>query len=296
MVRDGEFARFKYKHYRRRSKTSLFVISSDSVNLKTMAYGNKKNVSGLLLNRDEFGGPESSTRNMDMDTHETTEQPRGREDTCAKQMGRMWDDVSNNDGEIVVDVQVDPDLTRSLVASRLQYADVNYPDWADNIGSVSIRVILMVQTRAVNIQGQIHFIHLAQGDKYMRAHAGQTYLYDNGAFQLYKGVTPESLLSRCRRYAECVEGRLWAMAKRCKSRSEKDILDASNRTYRAISALEGRNIRVASSRTIATWPIRLLQGGRNAPGSGWNQTPLDIPPRSILSQRKSPHVAKIINA
>ena len=56
-----------------------------------MVYCNMKNVSDLLLNRDEFGGPESSTRNMDMDTHGMMGRPHRREDTRAKQMGRMWD-------------------------------------------------------------------------------------------------------------------------------------------------------------------------------------------------------------
>ena len=197
----------------------------------------KKNVSDILLGRDEFGGSESSTRNMDADG--AANQLIRCEDTCAIQMGRMWGGVSINDGRIVADVQVGPDLTRSIVASRLKYDEENYTDWADTLRRVSIGVVLMAQTRAVNIQDQIHFLHLAQGDKYMRAHAGQTYLYDNGASQLYKGVIPESVISRCRRYAECVEGFLWAMANRCKSRSEKDIPESADRAYRAISALEG---------------------------------------------------------
>ena len=208
-----------------------------------MVYGSqvdseaKKNVPAILLGRDEFGGSESSTRNMDADG--AANQLARCADTCASQMDRMWEGVSMNEGRIVADVQVDPDLTRSIVAARMKYAEENYTDWTETLRRVSIGVVLMAQTRAVNIQDQIHFLHLAQGDKYMRAHAGQTYLYDNGAFQLYKGVMPESVISRCRRYAECVEGCLWTMAKRCKSRSEKDLLESVDRTYRAISALEG---------------------------------------------------------
>ena len=149
-----------------------------------MAYCAKKNVSDILLNRDDFGGAEGPTRNMDMDTHGAMDQPHRREDTCAAQMGRILGDVSNNDGKIVADVQVDADPTRSIVASTLRYADGNFPDWADTIRRVSIGVVLMVQTRAVNIQGRIHFLHLAQGDKYTRSPAWQTHLYDNGAPQL----------------------------------------------------------------------------------------------------------------
>ena len=115
-------------------------------------YGKKKNVSDLLLNRGEFGGPESSTRNMDMDTPGATDR---RASTCAKQMVRLWGAVSNNDAEIVEDAQVEPDLTRSLVASTLHYAEETYPDWADTFRRVLVGVMLTVQTRDVNIQGQI---------------------------------------------------------------------------------------------------------------------------------------------
>ena len=177
-----------------------------------MAYGKKTNVAELLLSRDEFGGAESSTQSMDMDTHGMADRPHHREDTRAKQMGRMWGDVSNNDARIVADAKVDPDPTRSLVVSPSQYVGETYPYWTDTIRRVAIGVILMVQTRAVNIHGRIHIIHLAQGNKYMRPHAGKTYLYDNGAFQLYRGIMRESVLPRCRRYAECLEDFRRAMA------------------------------------------------------------------------------------
>ena len=64
-----------------------------------MACGNKENVAGLLLNVGDFGGPESSARNMDVGTHGATDRPHRREDTRAKQMDRTGYEVSHNDGE-----------------------------------------------------------------------------------------------------------------------------------------------------------------------------------------------------
>ena len=102
-------------------------------------------------------------RNMDTSANEAPIRIDRCEDTCFSQMDRMWEGVPINDGKIAADVQVDPDLTRSLVTDSLKYAGENYPDWTDTIRGVSIGVILMAQTRAVNIQDQIHFLHLAQG-------------------------------------------------------------------------------------------------------------------------------------
>ena len=108
---------------------------------------------------------------MDMDTHGPMDPPHRRADTRAKQLGRMRDDISTNEGEIVEDAQVDPGLTRSLVASTLHYSEETYLDWEDTIRGVSIGVILMVQTLDVNTQGQIRFAHLAQGGKFTRDRA-----------------------------------------------------------------------------------------------------------------------------
>ena len=136
---------------------ALFLISIESLYRENMACGNRGNVSGLLLRIGEFGGPESSKRNMDMDTNGATDPPHRREDTRPKQMGRMWGDVPNKDCEIVAGAHVYPNLARSMVASRLQYAGGTYTDWAYTIRRVSIGVVLMVQARAVNIQWGIHF-------------------------------------------------------------------------------------------------------------------------------------------
>ena len=97
---------------------------------------------------------------------------------------------------------------------------------------------------------------------------------------------PESVLSRCRRYAECVEWCLWAMAKRCKSRSEKDILGASDRTYRAISALEGSgNTRPRQPYEHNMAPSDFTKGSETRPA-------LDGIRRPVISKHEAPYLGR----
>ena len=90
---------------------------------------------------------------MDMGIRGVLDRPHRREDTRARQMGRMRGDVSNNDVGAVADMQVGTDLTSTLVASRSQYAEETYADWGGNIRRVSFGVSPTVQTRDVNIMG-----------------------------------------------------------------------------------------------------------------------------------------------
>ena len=58
------------------------------------------------------------------------------------------------------------------------------------------------------------FLYFAKGNYYIRARDGQTYIYNNGALTIFAGLFPESLLSRCPRYAQCAEGAKWCIIKR----------------------------------------------------------------------------------
>ena len=66
--------------------------------------------------------------------------------------------------------------------------------------------------------------------------SGQTFLCGDGAFRLPNGVTPESVLHRCREYASYVEGRLWCIDKKSASRNEADICAELGMLFRAITS------------------------------------------------------------
>ena len=58
---------------------------------------------------------------------------------------------------------------------------------------------------------------------------------DNGAFRLFNGVMPESVLQRCAEFASYVDGRLWCIDKKCAVRNEIEIYAALGRLFRAIT-------------------------------------------------------------
>ena len=138
------------------------------------------------------------------------------------------------------DAQPDEDLTRSVIDRGVKFGATEYPTWEGAITRVAIGAVLMSKTRGITTQEQVRFVHLSQGSNYIRAHAGQTYLSENGPFRLFNGVLRESTLQRCMEFAARVEGCLWCIAKRCFPREEVDIFAALGRAFCAITADSGR--------------------------------------------------------
>ena len=138
------------------------------------------------------------------------------------------------------DVQPDADLTRIVVDRRMQYATSHYSEWSEGIARVALGVALMIPTKAITLRDMVHFLHLAQGNSYLRSHEGQTCLFDNGAFRLFNGVVPESVLQRCAEFASYVEGCLWCIDKKCPIRGELEIYEALGRLFRAITIASSR--------------------------------------------------------
>ena len=85
------------------------------------------------------------------------------------------------------------------------------------------------------MQEMAHFLRLSKGNAHLRPRAGKTLRYDNGAFRLFNGVAPESVLKRCREYAELSEWLLWCLSKKSAPREGGGILQALGVRYRAIA-------------------------------------------------------------
>ena len=111
------------------------------------------------------------------------------------------------------EIQPDSDLTWSVIARRSRYVKENFPSRSADLARIALGVVLMSVTREITAQDLVHFLHLAQGGAYLRSHAGQTFLYENGAFRLFNGVMPESVIQRCKEYSAYVEGCLWCIEK-----------------------------------------------------------------------------------
>ena len=90
------------------------------------------------------------------------------------------------------------ELTRCVVSRTMRLVGYNYPLWPDFIRRVAPGVLTMSTTRDIRMHEMVHFPRLSQGATHIRPHGGQTFLYDNGAFRLFNGVMPASVLQRCR--------------------------------------------------------------------------------------------------
>ena len=87
----------------------------------------------------------------------------------------------------------------------------------------------------------VHFLHLARGSNYLRSHGGRTYLFYNGAFRLFNGVSPESVLQMCAEFAPYVAGRLWYIDKKRPIRDDVVIYEALYHLFRAETLASGRD-------------------------------------------------------
>ena len=138
--------------------------------------------------------------------------------------------------------QLEQHRTKSAVSRRMKYVRDAHIDWADNLASIALGVVLVSTTREANAQEQVRFLYLALGGSFLRSHRGQTFIYEDGAVHLFNGVVAEYMIARCKEYAECVEGGMWCIGKRGDtSRSEADIFAATDRAYKCISAEEDSN-------------------------------------------------------
>ena len=127
----------------------------------------------------------------------------------------------------------------------------------------------MIGVCDISLRDLVRFLYPANGDAFLRACDGQTYIYNNGAFTIFTGLFPEYLLSSCQCYAQCVDGAMWSICKRggLHGRSDLDAMKALAGAlapiYRAdvsdIDGVEGRKGKGESRRNdrLRSW-IRAL--------------------------------------
>ena len=94
------------------------------------------------------------------------------------------------------DILEDAFSIRIVVRERRRLIAENSPHWSEALNLVALGALLMVGVRDVNMQDLVFFLFLDQGESHLRAHDGHTYIYADGAFTIFSGVIPESLLAR----------------------------------------------------------------------------------------------------
>ena len=126
----------------------------------------------------------------------------------------------------------DTESTRSLVTSRNTIMKEKHPYWCESLRMLALGILHAAEIRDAHMRELAHFLYISVGEDYLRANDGHMYLYNDGAFSIFTGVIPESLLSMCKIYAQQVEGALWCVGRMgLLSRSPPDILDALNSAF-----------------------------------------------------------------
>ena len=67
-------------------------------------------------------------------------------------------------------------------------------------------------------------------------------MFDNGAFRLFSGVIPESVLKRFAEFAPYVEGCIWRIDTKCANRDEFEIYAELYHLFRAITLASRRDV------------------------------------------------------
>ena len=65
------------------------------------------------------------------------------------------------------DANPDSELKKCVVARRMLLVDSNYPQWPDFIRRVALGVLLMSNTRDINMQEMVRCLYLSQGDTHI---------------------------------------------------------------------------------------------------------------------------------
>ena len=77
-----------------------------------------------------------------------------------------------------------------------------------------VGVLRMIGVLYISSHGLVQFLYRAQCDDFLWPNERQKYIYNNGSFAIFSGLSQDHLLSRCASYAHCAEDALRFISKR----------------------------------------------------------------------------------
>ena len=83
-------------------------------------------------------------------------------------MDNLFTSLSACPRKFEAEEHLDQHRTKSAVSRRMKYVRDAYSQWADNLASIAIGVVLMSTTREANAQEQVRFLYLAIGGSFAR--------------------------------------------------------------------------------------------------------------------------------
>ena len=109
----------------------------------------------------------------------------------------------------------------------------------------------------IGIREQVFLLHLIDGGRQIRAHNGSIFMYQDGAWQLFNGVVPESLLLRFRRFLLRLEGMFLVLAEK------NDRLESERELLAAVAAAVGEMGELTTVEILESLEQKAFQKGSN---------------------------------
>jgi len=103
-----------------------------------------------------------------------------------------------------------------------------HPGWHSYLRQLAVGALSMYRLRLTDmfLREQVLLLWVIEGGDYIRAHGGSCYMYhDDGAFQTYKGIPPESTFGRVKEFLLRLEG-LFCLLPKDTKRSDVELLQA----------------------------------------------------------------------
>ena len=109
-----------------------------------------------------------------------------------------------------------------------EHVELSWPDASPDAVKVGVVLSLVHRCRLVDISMKeyVHILYCIEGGRYMRAHNGTLFLYDNGAYKPFVGIFSVSTLTRVRKVLLRVEGLLRLLGRHV-SRTQTSVLNAA---------------------------------------------------------------------
>ena len=120
----------------------------------------------------------------------------------------------------------------ALTANRYELVDLHMPQAARVLKQLTVAVLSYYRKSfsagEITVRDYVEALHLAEGDLYLRAHKASIYNYDDGAWQLYRGLISEAVLGRCRTFFTHVQGMMLKLhASNASRASDEAVVKAS---------------------------------------------------------------------
>jgi len=108
-----------------------------------------------------------------------------------------------------------------------KYVKERRGQWPHELQRIAVGALTVYNYRLIDLtmREHVHLLYIIEGEQYLRAHAGQCYMYRNGAFTQFNGVPSQTMLARIKKFFLELEG-LFRCIHKDTERTDDELLAA----------------------------------------------------------------------